>query len=82
MISDIDGTITKSDALGHILTFVGKDWSHAGVAGLFKSVVDNGYKMLYRPTTSLLPALVSQNYHGNETTRIYPMQLVCFQMLC
>jgi phosphatidate phosphatase LPIN len=30
VISDIDGTITKSDLLGHILPIVGRDWSHSG----------------------------------------------------
>lgn len=35
VVSDIDGTITRSDALGHLLTAVGEDWSHSGVANLF-----------------------------------------------
>ena len=28
-------------------TFVGKDWSHAGVASLYKAVAGNGYEILY-----------------------------------
>lgn len=35
VISDIDGTITRSDALGHILPKIGKDWSQHSVCGLF-----------------------------------------------
>ena len=31
MISDIDGTITKSDVRGMIKPMMGKDWSHPGV---------------------------------------------------
>jgi len=27
VISDIDGTITKSDMLGHIMPRIGQDWS-------------------------------------------------------
>jgi phosphatidate phosphatase LPIN len=46
VISDVDGTITKSDVVGHILTFVGKDWSHAGVAKLYTAVRQNGYRMM------------------------------------
>ncbi|XP_068768010.1 phosphatidate phosphatase LPIN3 isoform X2 [Struthio camelus] len=38
VISDIDGTITKSDALGHILPHLGKDWTHHGVAKLFHKI--------------------------------------------
>ncbi|KAF9198630.1 hypothetical protein BGZ49_000478 [Haplosporangium sp. Z 27] len=47
VISDIDGTITKSDALGHIFTMAGKDWTHAGVAKLYTDIVNNGYHILY-----------------------------------
>lgn len=34
IISDIDGTITRSDTLGHILPTLGKDWTHQGIAKL------------------------------------------------
>ncbi|XP_039610773.1 phosphatidate phosphatase LPIN2 isoform X1 [Polypterus senegalus] len=47
IISDIDGTITKSDALGQILPQLGKDWTHQGIAKLYHSVHENGYKFLY-----------------------------------
>jgi phosphatidate phosphatase LPIN len=29
VISDIDGTITKSDVLGHLFNVIGKDWTHS-----------------------------------------------------
>lgn len=47
VVSDIDGTITKSDILGHIYDFVGKDWTHCGVARLYNKIVKNGYKIVY-----------------------------------
>ncbi|KAJ2685751.1 lipin Ned1, partial [Coemansia spiralis] len=47
VISDIDGTITKSDALGHLFNMVGKDWTHHGVAKLFTDIASNGYEILY-----------------------------------
>ncbi|NXU88801.1 LPIN3 phosphatase, partial [Xiphorhynchus elegans] len=47
VISDIDGTITKSDALGHILPHLGKDWTHQGIVKLFHKIHMNGYKFLY-----------------------------------
>lgn len=47
VISDIDGTITKSDALGHVLNMFGKDWTHPGVAKLFTDISQNGYNIMY-----------------------------------
>lgn len=47
VISDVDGTITRSDVLGHLLPAVGRDWSQVGVAGLYSLIAKNGYKMLY-----------------------------------
>ncbi|MCD7467548.1 hypothetical protein HAX54_005048 [Datura stramonium] len=35
VISDVDGTITKSDVLGQFMPLVGKDWTHSGIARLF-----------------------------------------------
>ena len=35
VISDIDGTITKSDVLGHILPVIGKIWTHSEEKGVF-----------------------------------------------
>lgn len=46
-ISDVDGTITRSDVLGHLLPAAGLDWSQVGVAGLYSQIEKNGYKVLY-----------------------------------
>ncbi|OAF67753.1 hypothetical protein A3Q56_04510 [Intoshia linei] len=47
VISDIDGTITRSDILGNIFNMVGKDWTHKGIANFYQKIVDNGYKLVY-----------------------------------
>ena len=47
VISDIDGTITKSDVLGHILPAIGQDWAQSGVAQLFSKIRSNSYHMMY-----------------------------------
>lgn len=39
VISDIDGTITKSDVLGQIMPMMGGDWSHPGVVNLYNNIV-------------------------------------------
>lgn len=47
VISDIDGTITKSDVLGHVLPVIGRDWAQSGVAELFTKIKNNGYHLAY-----------------------------------
>ncbi|KAJ1349366.1 hypothetical protein KIN20_004921 [Parelaphostrongylus tenuis] len=54
VISDIDGTITKSDVLGHVIPAIGGTWAHTGVAELFNRIKNNGYKMLLSPTSVLV----------------------------
>ncbi|MCJ1344010.1 hypothetical protein MMC31_002210 [Peltigera leucophlebia] len=62
VISDIDGTITKSDALGHVLNMIGRDWTHTGVAKLYTDIVANGYNIFY---------LTSRSVGQADTTRAY-----------
>ncbi|KAI5149731.1 phosphatidate phosphatase LPIN [Enteropsectra breve] len=62
IISDIDGTITKSDVKGHIYTMVGIDWTHAGVAALYSQVVKNGYKIMYLSSRSLGQSSSTRSY--------------------
>ncbi|VDB89890.1 unnamed protein product [Peniophora sp. CBMAI 1063] len=62
VVSDIDGTITKSDALGHVFTMIGRDWTHLGVAKLYTDIAKNGYKVMY---------LTSRAIGQADTTRWY-----------
>lgn len=44
VISDVDGTITKSDIGGHVLPRLGiSDWAHEGIAKLYSDISKNGY---------------------------------------
>ena len=43
VISDIDGTITRSDVGGHVLPRFGKDWSHDSVCELYQKISAAGY---------------------------------------
>ncbi|KAF9436119.1 hypothetical protein BGZ76_004770 [Entomortierella beljakovae] len=65
VISDIDGTITKSDALGHIFTMAGKDWTHTGVAKLYTDIVNNGYHILYLTSRAIGQADYTRKYLKN-----------------
>ncbi|GAW11426.1 hypothetical protein ANO14919_007720 [Xylariales sp. No.14919] len=62
VISDIDGTITKSDALGQVLNMIGRDWTHTGVAKLYSDIAANGYNIMY---------LTSRSVGQSDTTRAY-----------
>ena len=62
VISDIDGTITKSDALGHVLNMIGRDWTHKGVAKLYTDIVNNGYNIFYLTSRSVGQADMTRNY--------------------
>ncbi|KAF3932799.1 Lipin-3 [Dactylella cylindrospora] len=62
VISDIDGTITKSDALGHFYNMLGRDWTHLGVAKLFTEISANGYNIIYLTSRSVGQADTTRNY--------------------
>ena len=48
IISDVDGTVTKSDVMGQILPPLGvTDWSQQHIVDLYQKIADNGYKFLY-----------------------------------
>ncbi|KAG7465652.1 hypothetical protein MATL_G00155790 [Megalops atlanticus] len=62
IISDIDGTITRSDTLGHILPTLGKDWTHQGIARLYHRVSQNGYKFMYCSARAIGLAGITRGY--------------------
>lgn len=62
VVSDIDGTITKSDVLGQLLPYVGRDWAQTGVASLFTKIFDNGYKFLYLSARAIGQSRITRDY--------------------
>ncbi|GMH17707.1 hypothetical protein Nepgr_019548 [Nepenthes gracilis] len=61
VISDVDGTITKSDVLGQFMPLVGIDWSQTGVAHFYSAIKENGYQLLF-----LSARAISQAYHTRQ----------------
>ncbi|CDP01352.1 unnamed protein product [Coffea canephora] len=61
VISDVDGTITRSDLLGQFMPLVGVDWSQTGVAHLFSAIKENGYQLLF-----LSARAISQAYNTRQ----------------
>lgn len=62
VISDLDGTITKSDVLGHIFPLIGKDWSHNNVVKLYTDIEKNGFKILYLTARAIGQFDTTKNY--------------------
>lgn len=65
VISDIDGTITRSDMMGHVLPMLGKDWSHSGVAQLFSTIRAHGYHLVYLTSRPIGQAQTTRNFINN-----------------
>lgn len=62
VISDVDGTVTKSDVLGQIYPMVGKDWTHAGIAKFYSDIVQHGYKIMYLTSRAIGQAKITKEY--------------------
>ncbi|OVA18239.1 Lipin [Macleaya cordata] len=62
VISDVDGTITKSDVLGQFMPLVGKDWTQTGVAHLFSAIKENGYQLLFLSARAIVQAYLTRSF--------------------
>lgn len=62
VISDIDGTVTKSDVLGHIASYFGKDWTHEGLCRLFTNIAANEYKFVYLTARSVMQTEATRRF--------------------
>ena len=62
IISDIDGTITRSDVFGHILPWVGKDWTQNNIAKLYSALAGDGYKFLYLSSRAIGQASMTKAF--------------------
>ncbi|XP_055812352.1 phosphatidate phosphatase PAH1-like isoform X1 [Solanum dulcamara] len=65
VISDVDGTITKSDVLGQFMPLVGKDWTHSGIARLFCAIKENGYQLLFLSARAIVQAYLTKSFLFN-----------------
>ncbi len=62
VISDVDGTITRSDVLGQVLPMLGRDWTHEGVTELFTKIINQGYKIIYLTSRAIGQSTMTKNY--------------------
>lgn len=70
VVSDVDGTITKSDVLGHVMYFIGADWTQEGVASLFSNIHRNGYEIVYLTSRAIGQVSATKNYLDNITQTV------------
>jgi len=63
VISDIDGTITRSDVRGMLLPLIGaSNWAQGEVVRLYNLIADNGYRILYLSARSISQAADTKFY--------------------
>jgi len=62
VITDIDGTITRSNFRGHLMPRLGYDWHHMSVSTFFQKLHSHGYKIIY---------VTARSVRMNTTTREY-----------
>lgn len=65
VVTDVDGTITKSDVLGQFMPLVGRDWSQTGVAHLFSAIKENGYQLLFLSARAISQAGLTRQFLFN-----------------
>lgn len=65
VISDVDGTITRSDVLGQFMPLVGRDWTHSGIARLFSAIKENGYQLLFLSARAIVQAYLTKSFLFN-----------------
>jgi len=62
VVSDIDGTITKSDVIGHIIPAFGGIYAHDSVASLLSKIKDNDYHLVYISSRAIGQANMTRSY--------------------
>ncbi|CAD5234629.1 unnamed protein product [Bursaphelenchus xylophilus] len=82
VVSDIDGTITKSDVLGHIIPAIGGQWAHTGVTELYSAVRNNGYQIIYLSSRAIGQSSQTKAYlqsviQGSKTLPDGPVLISC-----
>jgi len=62
VVSDIDGTVTKSDVVGHISNVLYIDYTHKGIHNLYHGIEKNGYKFVYVSSRGISQSSMTKTY--------------------
>lgn len=66
LISDVDGTITKSDLGGQVLPRIGFDYCQNGICELLNRINSNGYRIIYLTARGIGQSGDTRNYLFND----------------
>lgn len=69
VVSDIDGTITRSDVRGHLLGLMSINYLHDSVCALYSELDRRGYTMVYLTARPLALADSTQRYLSSAAQR-------------
>lgn len=75
VVTDIDGTITRSDMRGHLYNRFGMKWHHNDVANCFSKVYELGYQIVYITARSMTMEGVTRKYIGELALPAGPLLL-------
>eukprot|EP00092_Neocalanus_flemingeri_P006709 GFUD01007247.1.p1 GENE.GFUD01007247.1~~GFUD01007247.1.p1 ORF type:complete len:341 (+),score=59.15 GFUD01007247.1:196-1218(+) len=74
VISDIDGTVTKSNIQGMLLPALGlSDWKHDGVVELYRKIANQGYQIVYLTNRAIGQSDMTREYIYSLTETPYKM---------
>eukprot|EP00092_Neocalanus_flemingeri_P012732 GFUD01013719.1.p1 GENE.GFUD01013719.1~~GFUD01013719.1.p1 ORF type:complete len:341 (-),score=57.40 GFUD01013719.1:3-1025(-) len=63
VVSDIDGTVTRSNIRGMILPALGlSDWKHDGVVELYRKIANQGYQIVYLTNRAIGQSDMTREY--------------------
>lgn len=62
IVTDIDGTITRSDTRGHLYSRMGIKWHHTAVSDCFQKLSTMGYKIIYLTARSITMDTKTRKY--------------------
>lgn len=66
IISDVDGTITKSDLGGHVLPKIGFDYCQNGICEMLNRINSNGYRIVYLTARGIGQSSLTRKYLFDE----------------
>jgi len=74
VVSDIDGTVTKSNIRGMILPALGlSDWKHRGVVELYQKIANQGYTLVYLTNRAIGQSDMTREYIYSLKEKPYQM---------
>jgi len=74
VVSDIDGTVTRSNIRGMILPALGlSDWKHSGVVELYQKIAEQGYTLVYLTNRAIGQSDMTREYIYSLKEKPYTM---------